>query len=125
MCSYPEHDKLSLAASQTQAIGEFIDWLQGQGVQLMRYREDLADVRPTDPVCGARHRENRSDPCWPTSVSDTGSADYYDTHCLHWHGQDRDADDVTGRRSGPAGMLWPCSLPPTSWVSGTRRARSA
>jgi hypothetical protein len=72
---YPECERLTAAAEQTQVIGEFIDWLQGQGIQLMTYREDLSDIRPT------------------ISASDTGGANYWETHCLHWHGAARDADD--------------------------------
>lgn len=30
----------------TQAIGEFLEWLGGQGIQLCRWREDLTDARP-------------------------------------------------------------------------------
>lgn len=93
MSAYPEHDRQAKVVEQTQAIGEFLDWLESQGVQLMRYREDLEDIRPTDPDCRERKREYRAEPCWPTSASDVGSADYYDTHCLHWHGKSRDADD--------------------------------
>jgi len=90
---YPECERLTAAAEQTQVIGEFIDWLQGQGIQLMTYREDLSDIRPTDPDCRERRRENRTDPCRPISASDTGGANYWETHCLHWHGAARDADD--------------------------------
>lgn len=31
MSEYPEHDKLHLVKEQTQAAGEFIDWLGTQG----------------------------------------------------------------------------------------------
>jgi hypothetical protein len=93
MSAYPEHDRQALVVEQTQAIGEFLDWLETQGVQLMRYRTDLEDIRPTDPDCPERKRKHRDDPCWPTSDSDVGSALYYETHCLHWHGKARDADD--------------------------------
>lgn len=37
MSDYPEHDKLSLVADQTQAIGEFMEWLEGRGVFLAHY----------------------------------------------------------------------------------------
>ncbi|HEY2086620.1 MAG TPA: hypothetical protein VGH54_11435 [Mycobacterium sp.] len=104
MSEYPEHDKLSAVASQTQAIGEFVEWLEDQGVQLMTYREDLIDVRPTDPDCRMRrrqgHGENRKSPCWPTRESDVGSADYYDTHCLHWHGREYVVGDDLGAEPG-------------------------
>lgn len=93
MGEYPEHQKMAGIAGQTQAIGEFLEWLEGQGVQLMTWHEDLTDSRPTDPECKARRRENRADPCRPTSASDIGGADYFATHCLHWHGKSRDAGD--------------------------------
>ena len=37
MSDYPEHDKLREVAEQTQAIGEFIEWLEGKGIFLARY----------------------------------------------------------------------------------------
>jgi len=39
MSDYPEHDKLSAVAEQTQAIGEFVEWLEGKGIFLARYVE--------------------------------------------------------------------------------------
>jgi hypothetical protein len=39
MSDYPEHDKLREVAEQTQAIGEFIEWLEGKGIFLARYVE--------------------------------------------------------------------------------------
>ena len=36
MSDYPEHDKLRAIADQTQAIGEFIEWLEGKGIFLAR-----------------------------------------------------------------------------------------
>ena len=39
MSDYPEHDKLTAVADQTQAIGEFIEWLEGKGIFLARYVE--------------------------------------------------------------------------------------
>lgn len=35
--TYPEHDKLATVADQTQAIGEFVEWLEGKGIFLARY----------------------------------------------------------------------------------------
>jgi hypothetical protein len=38
MSAYPEHDKLAEVADQSQAIGEFIDWLSKEkGMHLYRY----------------------------------------------------------------------------------------
>jgi hypothetical protein len=39
MSDYPEHDKLRAIADQTQAIGEFVEWLEGKGIFLARYVE--------------------------------------------------------------------------------------
>lgn len=93
MSTYPEHDKLQAVAEQTQVIGEFLEWLESQGIQLMIYREDLIDIRPTGQDCRKRHDRIRDDPCRPTSASGIGSAFWWQTHCLHWHGKLRDADD--------------------------------
>jgi len=38
MSKYPEHDKLTEVREQSQAIGEFLEWLEGQGVKLCRYQ---------------------------------------------------------------------------------------
>lgn len=43
MSTYPEHDKLSAISDKSQAIGEFLEWMSGQGIQRMRWREDLTD----------------------------------------------------------------------------------
>lgn len=89
MSNYPECDKLAEASKVTQPIGEFLDWLSSQRIQLMTWREDLTDTRPTDSDCHMRCRENREDPCWPTSESDLYDGEYYKTHCLHWHDPER------------------------------------
>lgn len=39
MSNYPEHDKLTAVAEQTQAIGEFVEWLESKGIFLARYVE--------------------------------------------------------------------------------------
>jgi hypothetical protein len=93
MSDYPEHDRQALVVDQTQAIGEFIDWLGTQGVQFMTWREDMTDSRPTDPDCRVRRAANSAIPCKPSSASDTGTADYYSTHCLHWHDPEREAEE--------------------------------
>jgi len=36
MTEYPEHEKLHKVKRESQAIGEFIEWLNGQGVHLCR-----------------------------------------------------------------------------------------
>lgn len=100
MSTYPECDKLAEASKQTQVIGEFLDWLATQHIQLMTWREDLTDSRPTGPDCDMRTRENREDPCWPTHESDLIDGEYYRTHCLHWHGKMRVADDDIAAEAG-------------------------
>jgi hypothetical protein len=37
---YPEHEKLSKVRDKSQAIGEFIDWLKSQGVELSVWIDD-------------------------------------------------------------------------------------
>lgn len=45
MSEYPEHDKLAAIATESQAVGEFIDWLGTEkGVQLMTWVEQDEDV---------------------------------------------------------------------------------
>jgi hypothetical protein len=39
MSTYPEHEKLSAVADQTQAIGEFVEFIEGKGIFLARYTE--------------------------------------------------------------------------------------
>lgn len=95
MSDYPEHDKQALVVEQTQAIGEFLDWLGSQGVHLMLWREDLTDTRPTDAMCTIR-RHGADLACKPVFASKVGDADYYNTHCLHWHGQ-AEADSASQR----------------------------
>ena len=38
MSDYPEHDKLRAVLAETQAAGEFIEWLGTQGLFLARIR---------------------------------------------------------------------------------------
>lgn len=38
--TYPEHEKLSKVKGQTQAIGEFIDWCAGRGIELCELSRD-------------------------------------------------------------------------------------
>lgn len=37
MSEYPEHEKLKEISDTSQSIGEFVDWLNDRGVQLMKY----------------------------------------------------------------------------------------
>lgn len=51
MSEYPEHDKLSNVLDQSQAIGEFLEWMGTGDVHRMRWRDDLVDSRSC-PMCG-------------------------------------------------------------------------
>lgn len=47
MSNYPEHDKLVAINDQTQAIGEFVEWCEDQGIELVRHggqRPPLQDL---------------------------------------------------------------------------------
>lgn len=55
----PECDKLSKIAGQSQKIGEFIDWLEEEGIALARHHEHTEDCQgkgmpPGWNVCGYR-----------------------------------------------------------------------
>lgn len=95
MSDFPEHDKLHAVADETQAIGEFLDWLANQGVHLMVWREDLTDTRPTDDECRERLDSDHSRPCDQTRHrdGDTGIA-WWRRHCLHWQNPEREAEGV-------------------------------
>lgn len=41
MSDYPEHDRLSTVKDQSQAIGEFLEWLAGEGIHLGHYQAIL------------------------------------------------------------------------------------
>jgi hypothetical protein len=95
MSDYPEHDKLSKIQEQTQAIGEFLEWLTSQGIHLMRWREDLTDNRLTDPQCAKAVRGSDA-PCAPVrpegdSYGPDGTI-WWRQHCLHWQEPDEDGE---------------------------------
>ncbi len=49
MSDYPEHDKLTAVAAETQTVGKFLDWAQDRGYRLMRVvggRPYLVDWMP-------------------------------------------------------------------------------
>jgi hypothetical protein len=46
MSGYPEHDKLTAVAEQTQAIGEFMEWAESKGLFLARYVDGSNFPRP-------------------------------------------------------------------------------
>lgn len=39
MSNYPEHDKLKALAGANQTVGDFIGWLEEQGLELARWNE--------------------------------------------------------------------------------------
>ena len=41
MSDYPEHDKLTEISAETQAAGEFVEWLESKGIHLMRHRSEF------------------------------------------------------------------------------------
>lgn len=43
MSEYPEHDKLHAIHERSQAIGEFLEWLNSEGVFLCREHEHTSD----------------------------------------------------------------------------------
>lgn len=46
MGDYPEHEKLAAVKSESQAIGEFMDWLADDGIFLAGRDEDDAIIYP-------------------------------------------------------------------------------
>ena len=88
MSDYPEHDRMAAVQEQTQAIGEFLGWLTNQGIQLMVWREDLTDLRLTDPKCREAERGSPA-PCAPQRPDGGGSYTpdgtvWWRQHCQHW-----------------------------------------
>lgn len=130
MSEYPECEKLAEASKVTQPIGEFLDWLNSQGIHLMTWREDLTDSRPTDDRCRERRSTGWPDDlalCRPRTV-DTGQlrpgADYWTTHCLHWHA---DQPKASNGLNGAPGTCCRCRMAQhyevtgiNAWVSDPR-----
>ena len=104
MSAYPEHDRQALVVEQTQAIGEFLDWLESQGVQLIRYREDLKDFRPTDPGCAVKLNSDSPGAC--DQIGDIGDGDdvkpraWWRRHCFHWQNHIDILDEEDGGLPG-------------------------
>lgn len=40
--NYPEHDKLNLIKEKSQSIGEFLNWINEQGIHLCRMYDDYS-----------------------------------------------------------------------------------
>lgn len=64
---YEEHIKLAKIAPLSQAIGEFLEWLGGEGVQLMRWTETV-DVEPCDGTFLSACRGEVCDACGGANV---------------------------------------------------------
>jgi hypothetical protein len=79
MSDYPEHDKLTAVQDETQAAGDFVSWLAGQGIQLMRWSENLKDWHPVSDTCRAEANPPGAT-CCPRR---------WRNHCTHWT-QDKD-----------------------------------
>lgn len=45
--TYPEHEKLAKVKDTSQAQGEFLDWLGGQGIHLMEWAEEIQQYVPS------------------------------------------------------------------------------
>lgn len=60
MTDYPEHEKLELIMHESQAIGEFLEWLTSEkGYVLAERHKHTADCRGDDKIlgCGATQNE--------------------------------------------------------------------
>lgn len=55
MSDYPEHDKLAAVKDETQAAGEFIEWLNGQGIFLAKTYMFTKDDQVTDDPAQERY----------------------------------------------------------------------
>ena len=61
MNMYPEHEKLRLINSKSQAIGEFVDWLRGEKCIILANRMDCTRDEHVDGYeCDGDCRPSRS-----------------------------------------------------------------
>lgn len=90
---YPEHDKLLAVKDSAEAAGEFLEWLQSEGISLMTWRTDMTDTRPTDPECRARIRQMRDGGYVPLDCDLQAAEEVpegtletarWRSHCKHW-----------------------------------------
>jgi hypothetical protein len=95
---FPEHDKLTAVADQTQTVGEFIEWLHSQGIHFMTWREDLTDSRNTNPECNGKFDSESPLPCYQTDRTPRPDDPplgeplaWWRRHCLHWLNPGREA----------------------------------
>ncbi len=58
MSDYPECEKMSAVHEQSQAIGEFLTWLEGQGVIMAKYDVEVEECRN----CGHEDAHNERVP---------------------------------------------------------------
>jgi hypothetical protein len=93
MSDYPEHDKLTAVADETQAAGDFVNWLAEQGIQLMTWRENLTDTRPASDECRVSADSDSIQPCDQTRDDGTeGPVAWWRRHCKHWQDAGRPAE---------------------------------
>jgi hypothetical protein len=70
---YTEHNKLAKIAPLSQSIGEFVEWLSGEGVHLMRWTE-TTDVEICDGTILSQCRGERCDACGGAKVVEINRA---------------------------------------------------
>jgi len=46
MSEFPEHDKLHRIKDKSQAVGEFIEWMRGRGIEFCLYDEEEDELVP-------------------------------------------------------------------------------
>lgn len=46
MSDYPEHDKLKALNGHNQTVGQFLEWLSEQGIDLCRYDDSVSKYHP-------------------------------------------------------------------------------
>jgi hypothetical protein len=49
MSQYPEHDKLQTVSDKSQVIGEFIEWLTSEKIELCKWQESRNDEHAFTP----------------------------------------------------------------------------
>lgn len=58
MEEYLEHEKLHKVADESQRIGEFLDWLNQQGINLMRWVEEVRTEEVEHLLTGKMYTRN-------------------------------------------------------------------
>ena len=63
---YPEHEKLKAVHDQSQAIGEFMEWLGGKGLSLGAYHKHTEGCKNPDWHKGVNEGKQWIDEDWVT-----------------------------------------------------------